>query len=175
MKPYYSALGYFCFLLLCSACVPISNSVEPTSTPLPSLTASPVPTATSLPTSTPTAIPSPTAQPANPLPTQSVVQGPQLPLGASARPFAVVPAHLIKSARQDLAQRLNIASEDIVVKSAWAIMWPNRALGCPRSSQPYPDHATEGVLISLVVEQTDHYYYHGDLETPPFLCEYPQP
>jgi hypothetical protein len=171
MNKAYHILSYIVLLSFCSACATSTITPSPSDLPTPSTTASPVATPTPLPTATATPAPTATMQANNPLPSQEIVQNPQLPIGASQQPFAVVPSKQIQRAQADLAQRLNIEADQITTQSAWAITWPNQALGCPRSNQAYPDQATEGVLITLLVDNTP-YIYHGDRNNPPFLCEY---
>lgn len=171
MNKAYHILSYIVLLSLCYACATTNTTPSPTNQPAPSIAASPVASPTILPTATATPDPTATMHANNPLPSQDVVQSPQLPIGASQQPFALVPSKQINRAQADLAQRLNIEIDQITTQSAWALTWPNQALGCPRSNQAYPDQATEGVLITLLVDNTP-YIYHGDLNNPPFLCEY---
>jgi len=87
-------------------------------------------------------------------------------------PSAVEPGleSLIERAKEDLARRLSISVDQIVVLEARSVVWPDGGLGCPQPGMAYAQVPREGVLIRLRAEQRI-YSYHGGAGTPPFLCE----
>lgn len=80
-------------------------------------------------------------------------------------------ARVIELARQDLAERLGIDLEQIEVRSAEAVTWPNTSLGCPKPGMMYAEVLVEGYLIELVVDGKS-YEYHADQERV-VLCQVP--
>jgi hypothetical protein len=79
---------------------------------------------------------------------------------------------LIEKAKADLAQRLGISVNRIVVVKAIGVVWPDSGLGCPQPGMHYTQVLTEGYLIHLEVNSKT-YEYHANRDTRVFLCEYP--
>ncbi len=76
---------------------------------------------------------------------------------------------LVQQARADLAQRIGITPDSIVVKSAQEIEWPDSSLGCPKPGMMYAQVITHGVLIVLEANGKT-YEYHGSMRQVS-LCE----
>lgn len=70
-------------------------------------------------------------------------------------------APLIQAAQADLAERLNISLEGIVIQSAEAVEWPDASLGCPQPGMMYAQVITPGYRIVLTAQGQD-YVYHSD-------------
>jgi hypothetical protein len=80
-----------------------------------------------------------------------------------------VAAEFTLQARDDLAVRLGIPADEILLVSAEAIEWPDTSLGCPQEGMDYAQVVVPGYLIVLVAgSQT--YEYHTDYQQI-FLCE----
>lgn len=58
---------------------------------------------------------------------------------------------LIAQARDDLAHRLRVATDEVRLISFAAVSWPNSALGCPRRGMGYLQVPQDGVQIRLEV------------------------
>jgi len=101
-----------------------------------------------------------------------VCSNPTGALGTITAPDPVV-AEFIIGAKQDLASRLSISVESIVVVSSEAVDWPDGSLGCPQPGQDYVQVITPGYRIVLAVGET-YYEYHTSFETVEF-CELPTP
>ena len=69
----------------------------------------------------------------------------------------------------DLAQRLGVAADQIVVSSATLKEWPDSSLGCPQKGMVYTQVMTDGALIVLTVG-AKAYNYHAGGSRPPFYC-----
>jgi hypothetical protein len=80
--------------------------------------------------------------------------------------------HLVRQAKEDLAQRLGIPLEDIELVSIEAVTWPDGSLGCPEPGVEYIQVQQEGLLIRLRVGKRI-YQYHSGGRRQPFLCEHP--
>jgi hypothetical protein len=79
---------------------------------------------------------------------------------------------LVAEAKQDLSKRLNIAVEEIVLKTATSVEWRNSSMGCPKPGMAYLDVVTPGYLIELEAKG-QIYSYHAGSDSP-FLCEDPE-
>ena len=77
---------------------------------------------------------------------------------------------LIDQAVSDLANRLSIEVDAVVVVEAKAVVWPDASLGCPQPGMRYKQVPEDGVLIRLQVE-SQIYEYHGGGGRTIFLCE----
>jgi hypothetical protein len=81
---------------------------------------------------------------------------------------------LIAKAKDDLAQRLSIAVDQINGIEAKAVTWSNSSLGCPQPGMMYAEVLTPGYLILLNANGQD-YEYHAGKGSDIFLCEDPLP
>ena len=94
------------------------------------------------------------------------------PVASDAAPSAegksVDPA-MIELAKQDLAQRLSVAVDQITVVSSEYTDWPDSSLGCPQPGMAYSQVITPGYRI--VLEQGQKQYdYHTGLKSMLVLC-----
>jgi len=71
-------------------------------------------------------------------------------------------------ARQDLAARLGVDEDLIVVAGATESAWPDLSLGCPKPGATYTPQRVQGYIIRLRHGSRD-YTYHTDLERV-FAC-----
>jgi hypothetical protein len=72
-------------------------------------------------------------------------------------------------ARTDLAKRLRVNVESVVLASARAVTWRSGALGCPKPGMNYTDALVPGSLIFLRVGNMFH-AYHATRDGLPFYC-----
>ncbi|MGD9100395.1 MAG: hypothetical protein PVF45_07935 [Anaerolineae bacterium] len=79
---------------------------------------------------------------------------------------------LVDQAVHDLAERLDIGTEQIEVVEARAVVWADGSLNCPQPGMAYIQVQQEGVLIRLRVGKRV-YNYHGGGGRAPFFCENP--
>jgi hypothetical protein len=77
---------------------------------------------------------------------------------------------LVQIARQDLAERLGIAVDEIEVLEAQGVVWGDTSMGCPHPDMGYLQVPQDGALIRLSVGNRE-YNYHSGGNRPPFLCE----
>lgn len=77
---------------------------------------------------------------------------------------------LVAKALEDLAERMNVDINQIVVIEAELVVWPDASLGCPQPGMVYAQVLVDGTLIRLSVADQE-YEYHGGGWTDPFLCE----
>lgn len=82
-------------------------------------------------------------------------------------------ARLVRQAREDLAERLSIGTDEIVLVEFSSVVWPDGSCGCPRPGMEYPQVQREGALLRLRVGEK-LYQYHSDGGRMPFLCESPK-
>jgi hypothetical protein len=80
---------------------------------------------------------------------------------------------LVAGARQDLATRLSVAADRIVLLELTQVTWPDRSLGCPVPGVAYPQVTVDGVRIRLGADDRS-YEYHAGGSRDPFLCEAPK-
>lgn len=83
-------------------------------------------------------------------------------------------SELVLIAREDLAARLNIDTDDITLTRFDEVTWPDGSLGCPRKDMKYKQMLVNGSLIVLTVDGVD-YHYHSGGTRPPFYCPNPTP
>jgi len=81
---------------------------------------------------------------------------------------------LAARARDDLARKLGIPLDQIIVSSAQAVTWPDSSLGCPEPGMAYAQVLTSGYLI-LLEAGGKIYEYHANSGTYVFFCENPKP
>jgi hypothetical protein len=98
----------------------------------------------------------------------SYCEDPQPPLSNEQEAGDVL-AGLVQTAKDDLAQRLNVEAEGIQVVKAEAVQWPDGSLGCPKPGMMYNQMVTPGYQIILSAGGTE-YDYHGNASEV-FLCE----
>lgn len=79
---------------------------------------------------------------------------------------------LVRVAVADLAQRLGLDAAAVHVLEARTVVWPDRALGCPRPGMAYPQVPEDGARIVLQARDRT-FAYHSGAGRPPFLCETP--
>ena len=95
------------------------------------------------------------------------------PRHATKAPRSVL-QQMVKMARQDLADILDIDQALIETLSAEHVTWRDSALGCPEVGNEYMQVLTSGTRIRL---QWDGqvFEYHSGGNRPPFLCRMPDP
>lgn len=76
----------------------------------------------------------------------------------------------VLQAKEDLADRLKVETEQIELVEFKAVVWPDSSLGCPQPGMAYTQVQREGYLISLRFEGK-LFDYHGGGNRAPFLCE----
>jgi len=81
---------------------------------------------------------------------------------------------LIEKARTDLAQRLGISVEEVIVTETSDVVWPDSSLGCPQEGMVYAHVLTPGYLIRLESNQ-QQFEYHASKRTSIVYCENPNP
>jgi hypothetical protein len=81
---------------------------------------------------------------------------------------------LIEKAKEDLAQRLSVASSQINIVEAKEVFWPDASLGCPQPSTTYEQVEVRGYLI-LLQANGDQFEYHANIHNYVFYCENPTP
>lgn len=82
--------------------------------------------------------------------------------------------NLIETAKTDLARRLAVSVNDIVLLEAAGVVWPDASLGCPQEGMEYAQVLTPGYLIRLQFGDL-HYEYHTGRGTTVIYCENPSP
>jgi hypothetical protein len=89
-------------------------------------------------------------------------------------PKASVPGlqSLIEKAKEDLAQRLTISINEIILLETTSVVWPDASLGCPQPGMTYAQMLTPGYLI-LVEASGKIYEYHANKATYVIFCENP--
>ena len=81
---------------------------------------------------------------------------------------------LIEKARVDLATRMAIPVEEIVVAEATSVTWSDSSLGCSQEGMAYAQVLTPGYLIRLQAGDQE-FEYHASRGTEVVLCEDPKP
>ena len=81
---------------------------------------------------------------------------------------------LIEKAKEHLAQRLAVSTNEISLVEAKSVMWPDSSLGCPQEGMVYTQVLTPGYLILL--EHGGHTYeYHASSRDYVTTCANPSP
>jgi hypothetical protein len=88
-----------------------------------------------------------------------------------ATPSAADHDALVQSARQDLAEQLTVAPDDIEVTTVRAVTWPDGSMGCPEPGQMYTQALVDGAYIELAHDGDAYAYHWGQGLPEPFLCE----
>jgi hypothetical protein len=81
---------------------------------------------------------------------------------------------LIEKAKEDLAQRINVSTNEIRVVDATEVEWSDSSLGCPQPGMLYLQVITPGYQIVLEANGTP-YEYHSNKSTLIVFCENPNP
>lgn len=76
----------------------------------------------------------------------------------------------VTQAKEDLAGRLNVTTDEIGLVEFKPVVWPDSSLGCPQPGMAYTQVQQDGYLIRLQVKK-EIYDYHGGGTRGPFLCE----
>lgn len=77
---------------------------------------------------------------------------------------------LVSKAREDLANLLGIAIDEIEFVSFRPVVWGDGSLGCAKPGMAYKQVLVDGYSILLKVDDI-YYDYHGGGVREPFLCE----
>lgn len=172
--------------IMAVACAPTETVTDPTA---------PTPAASKTPESD-FNLPSPTAVPTRALPAEDTGLTPvpsitlELMPEATAKPapekeIPIVPEKptaqppddpqlqaLIDRAKADLAQRLDIPVEEIVLDEFRLVTWSDASLGCPEPGMAYAQVLVDGYLIMLRAGLGIYNYHGGGYpDRGPFLCE----
>ena len=75
----------------------------------------------------------------------------------------------IEFSRNDLAQRLGVEIDSVILSKAQMVTWSSGALGCPEDGMNYTQALIPGVLIHLDVGGKAH-EYHAKHGGKPFHC-----
>lgn len=68
---------------------------------------------------------------------------------------------IVAQARKDLAERLNVAEEDVSVVSLEAVQWQDASLGCPKPGTAYATVITPGYVLVLKAGDREYTYHTG--------------
>ena len=72
-------------------------------------------------------------------------------------------------AKKDLAQRLDVPLDWVVLSGARPVTWRSGALGCPEPGMNYTEALVPGSVIYLQVDNMIH-AYHAKIAGEPFYC-----
>ncbi|MFK7802864.1 MAG: hypothetical protein AB8G95_14605 [Anaerolineae bacterium] len=100
--------------------------------------------------------------------TDPVGENESVPADDESMPQADKHPH-VTLAKEDLANQINVAIEDIEAVSVRSMTWPDSSLGCPEPDMMYTQAQVEGMLIQLQVNDAT-YSYHSSDKRDPFLC-----
>ena len=159
-----AAAGAGLLLLVLVACQPTvyPAEIQPTATQAQTAPAN---------TPSPTVPPATTTQPEPP--TEEATPETTLPLeGLTPEPAVSVPPAAeaaVAAAKADLADRLGMAGEDILVTSIEAVEWSDSSLGCPQPGMMYMQVITPGYRV-IMQAQGQAYQYHTDQGRNAVLC-----
>lgn len=121
------------------------------------------------PAATPSQSESPLSTPTASEPTPTIVE----PVPTVGEPTVPAEAAEVTLVKQDLAQRLNIAVDQIRIVSVRAVDWPDTSLGCPKPDMAYAEVITPGFEIILEANGQEYAYHTGGGDY--VLCEGQQP
>jgi hypothetical protein len=102
-------------------------------------------------------------------PQMTVTQEGTVP-GTSPSPRTQAENPLVRQAKEDLAQRLNIPIEDIDLLMVEQVVWRDSSLGCPQPGIMYAQVITPGFRVILDAAGKQ-YEYHTDTGRLVVLCE----
>jgi hypothetical protein len=72
--------------------------------------------------------------------------------------------------QKDLAQRLSVAEEVILIQSIEPVTWPDASLGCPQPGMAYAQVLTPGFRV-IVEAGGEVYEAHTDMGSTIVICE----
>jgi hypothetical protein len=119
-----------------------------------------------------------TAQDEPPAQEETVTQSPSQSQGQSQSPTPApspAPGAGTPQARQavaDLAERLGVAQDAIVVSAVEAVTWSDGSLGCAQKGRAYTQALVDGSRITLEAGGRT-YAYHAAGREAPFYCARP--
>lgn len=109
-----------------------------------------------------------------PLPGSSVPPGEEEPKEPiTIEDLSDTAAQIVQSAVDDLAVRLDVADEQVIVVSHESVTWSDGSIGCPQPGMNYTQALVSGTRTILSVDGVD-FAYHSSDRGEPFLCERPQ-
>jgi hypothetical protein len=76
---------------------------------------------------------------------------------------------LVSTAVADLADRLDVEADSILVGVVEEVVWPNGGLGCPLPDMKYTQVPVDGLRIVLIQEGEEYEYRSGGF-VEPILC-----
>ena len=79
------------------------------------------------------------------------------------------PNEQIEISKKDLAQRLDVPADSVVLSGARRVTWRSGALGCPEPGMSYTEALVPGTVIYLQVDNMIH-AYHAKFGSKPFYC-----
>ena len=79
------------------------------------------------------------------------------------------PNEQIELSKKDLAQRLDVPPDSVVLSGARRVTWRSGALGCPEPGMNYTEALVPGSVIYLQVDNMIH-AYHAKFGSKPFYC-----
>jgi hypothetical protein len=120
--------------------------------------------------------------PNTPPPLETTPMEPALPPQGDSTPMTpaipTTPAsgleNLIEMAKQDLAQRLAISANQIILIEATAVEWSDSSLDCPQPGMEYLQVITPGYRILLEANETQ-YEYHSNQDAYVVICDNANP
>jgi hypothetical protein len=80
---------------------------------------------------------------------------------------------MIFIAKEDLAQKLNLPVDEVLLLEWKAVTWSDSSLGCPEPGQNYLPVLQDGYLVRLEA-MGRAYQYHSGEDYSPFYCQHPQ-
>ena len=110
----------------------------------------------------------PPEEPSTLHPSSSPTSRPSTPTGEAGEP-----ATNVRSAVEDLAERLKIPAADIQAGPLEPVTWSDGSLGCPQPGQSYPQVLTDGYRLILTADGQE-YAYHSGADGELFYCADPQ-
>jgi hypothetical protein len=76
----------------------------------------------------------------------------------------------VTQAKEDLAGRLNVPSDQIEIVEVQMRTWSDASMGCPQPGMEYPQVPEDGLLVRLRAAGQEYNYHSGGTREP-FLCE----
>jgi hypothetical protein len=74
-------------------------------------------------------------------------------------------------AKEDLANRLDLAAHAIHLVAVQTVDWPDASLGCPEPGMMYAQVITPGFRVVLEAQRQGMYEYHTDRDDRVILCQ----
>ncbi len=102
-----------------------------------------------------------------------------LPPGASGLPLGPVPDAVlqrseVQAAVADLAQRMDVEAQEVIVAGHAEVTWPDGSIGCPQKGMQYTMALVPGEQLILQVGNT-YASYHKGRQAAFAYCAKPQP